>query len=60
VASVADIDAAPKGGLGRGIVEALVKKLKGEIHLTDAGPGTIVTISHRESADSQTVLSTAA
>ncbi|WP_276122061.1 sensor histidine kinase [Pararhizobium qamdonense] len=51
---------APKGGLGTGIVEALVKKLKGEIHLTEAGPGTIVTISHRESADSQTDLSTAA
>lgn len=37
-------------GLGTGIVEALVKNLDGEITLSDAGPGTIVTIDHQESA----------
>jgi two-component sensor histidine kinase len=42
---------APKAGLGTGIVEALVKNLSGEIQLSDAGPGTVVTISHQESAD---------
>jgi two-component sensor histidine kinase len=50
----------PKAGLGTGIVEALVKKLEGEIHVADAAPGTAVTISHRESAGSRTELSTAA
>ncbi|GLQ55459.1 sensor histidine kinase [Devosia nitrariae] len=39
---------APKAGLGTGIVEALVKNLEGEIQLSDAGPGTAVTIRHRE------------
>lgn len=41
---------APKAGLGTGIVEALAKNLEGEIQLSDAGPGSAVTISHRESA----------
>ena len=51
---------APKAGLGTGIVEALAKNLQGEIQLSDAGPGTAVTISHQESADLRTDLSTAA
>lgn len=42
-------DDAPKAGLGTGIVEALVKNLAGEIKVSDAGPGTIVTICHQES-----------
>lgn len=50
---------APKAGLGTGIVEALVKSLNGEIQLSDAGPGTAVTISHQESAGSRDI-STAA
>jgi two-component sensor histidine kinase len=41
---------APKAGLGTGIVQALVKNLDGEITLSDAGPGTIVTIDHQESS----------
>lgn len=52
--------AAPKAGLGTGIIEALAKNLQGTIQLSDAGPGTAVTISHRENADIQTDLSTAA
>ncbi|WP_455273556.1 sensor histidine kinase [Rhizobium herbae] len=51
---------APKAGLGTGIVEALVKNLDGEIQLSDADPGTVVTIRHRESAGSRADLSTAA
>jgi two-component sensor histidine kinase len=51
---------APKAGLGTGIVEALSKNLMGEIQLSDAGQGTAVTISHQESADLRTDLSTAA
>lgn len=51
---------APKAGLGTGIVEALAKNLQGEIKLSDAGPGTIVTISHRASAGLRTDVSTAA
>ncbi len=51
---------APKGGLGTGIVEALVKKLEGEIRLSDADPGTIVTIRHRECADTTTDIPDAA
>lgn len=53
-------DDAPKPGLGTGIVEALVKKLEGDIQLTDAAPGTVVTIRHRERAGLQNNLSTAA
>lgn len=51
---------APKAGLGTGIVEALAKNLKGEIQLSDARPGTVVTISHQESAGLRTDLSAAA
>ncbi|MDH4441094.1 MAG: histidine kinase dimerization/phosphoacceptor domain -containing protein [Rhizobium sp.] len=43
-------DAAPKAGLGTGIVEALVKNLQGEIEMSDADPGTLVTITHVESS----------
>ncbi|MBY2995133.1 PAS domain-containing protein [Rhizobium leguminosarum] len=50
---------APKAGLGTGIVEALVKTLNGEIQLSDADPGTAVTISRQESAGSRDI-STAA
>ncbi len=50
---------APKAGLGTGIVEALAKSLQGIIQVTDAGPGTVVTITHRENADSPASLSTA-
>ncbi len=38
---------APKAGLGTGIVEALVRNLQGELQLSDADPGTAVTITHR-------------
>lgn len=38
---------APKAGLGTGIVEALAGNLQSEIRLSDAGPGTAVTITHR-------------
>lgn len=38
---------APKAGLGSGIVEALARNLESEIRLSDANPGTAVTISHR-------------
>ncbi|RVH02761.1 sensor histidine kinase [Sinorhizobium meliloti] len=48
---------APKAGLGTGIVEALVKNLDGEITLSDAGPGTMVTIDHQESAELRADLS---
>lgn len=41
--------AAPKAGLGTGIVEALVKNMQGEIELSDANPGTLVSITHIES-----------
>jgi two-component sensor histidine kinase len=51
---------APKAGLGTGIVEALVKKLEGEIQLSDAHPGTVVTIRHRQGVGSRTDLPTAA
>ncbi|TIX93545.1 PAS domain-containing sensor histidine kinase [Rhizobium sp. P44RR-XXIV] len=51
---------APKAGLGTGIVEALTKNLQGQIQLSDADPGTAVTISHRESARLQADLTEAA
>ena len=49
----------PKAGLGTGIVEALARNLDGRLHVSDAGPGTSVTISHGE-ADVRDALSTAA
>ncbi|RWR23071.1 sensor histidine kinase [Paenirhodobacter populi] len=39
---------APRAGLGTGIVEALARNLEAEIRLSDADPGTAVTITHRE------------
>jgi two-component sensor histidine kinase len=51
---------APKAGLGTGIVMALAKNLSSEIETRDAEPGTAVKISHRESVDNQTPVSTAA
>jgi two-component sensor histidine kinase len=42
---------APKAGLGTGIVEALAKNLRAGIHLSDANPGTAVTIIHRSADD---------
>lgn len=41
---------APKAGLGTGIVEALARNLECEIQLSDANPGTSVTIRHRAAA----------
>ncbi|WP_127143309.1 sensor histidine kinase [Pelagibacterium montanilacus] len=43
-------DNAPKAGLGSGIVEALARNLNGAIQVSDAGPGTNVTISHRNTS----------
>jgi two-component sensor histidine kinase len=51
---------APKPGLGTGIIEALTKNLQSEIELTDANPGTAVTIRHRGVGNSATALSDAA
>jgi two-component sensor histidine kinase len=51
---------APKAGLGTGIVEALVKNLGGEITMNNADPGTVVTISHRETSGLRSDLSSAA
>jgi two-component sensor histidine kinase len=42
--------AAPKAGLGTGIVEALARNLRSEIVLADAAPGTSITIQHRAAA----------
>lgn len=50
----------PKAGLGTGIVEALVKNLEGKIQVSDADPGTVVTILHQASDGSRANLSTAA
>jgi len=35
-----------KAGLGTSIIEALARKLDGQIKITDANPGTLVSISH--------------
>lgn len=51
---------APKAGLGTGIVEALVKNLEGEITLTDADPGTVVTVTRRQTPGLLTEVSPAA
>ena len=51
---------APKAGLGTGIIEALARNLEGEILVSDADPGTAVTISHREAAAPRSSLSPAA
>lgn len=52
---ISDGTDAPKAGLGTGIVEALARHLDGEMELTDANPGTRVTISHREGVASTAV-----
>jgi two-component sensor histidine kinase len=52
--------AAPKAGLGTGIVEALARNLTSQIEVTDAGPGTAIAIRHRQSADDPSDLPTAA
>jgi len=57
---MAEGDEAPKPGLGTGIVEALARNLRGTIQVSDADPGALVTISHREGADDSTSLPTAA
>lgn len=44
----------PKAGLGSGIVEALARNLDSEIRLSDANPGTAVTITHRGAVDPHT------
>jgi two-component sensor histidine kinase len=49
-------DDAPKPGLGSGIVQALANNLMGEIQVTDAGPGTAVTIAHQEIVERQSNL----
>jgi two-component sensor histidine kinase len=49
-----------KAGLGTGIVEALARNLQGEIQLSDANPGTAVTISHRGDAERRTRIPAAA
>lgn len=40
----------PKAGLGTGIVHALTTNLEGEIEVTDAKPGTAISIVHTEAA----------
>jgi two-component sensor histidine kinase len=47
-------------GSRSGIVEALARNLGGEIQLSDADPGTAVTINHRGGIDLQADLPTAA
>jgi two-component sensor histidine kinase len=53
-------DDAPKAGLGTGIVEALVKNLEGKLTISNAEPGTVVTIRHREQTGLRTEFSPAA
>lgn len=45
--------AAPKPGLGTGIVEALTKNLQSELEVSSAEPGTVVTVRHRGDAEDQ-------
>ncbi|OYU37460.1 MAG: histidine kinase [Pseudorhodobacter sp. PARRP1] len=52
--------AAPKAGLGTGMVEALTKNLLGELEVSSAEPGTAVTIRHREGAEDQHAVPSAA
>ncbi|RYY23657.1 MAG: histidine kinase [Sphingomonadales bacterium] len=51
---------APKAGLGTGIVEALARNLAAEIAVSDAGPGSAITIKHCEGVGNQSDLPTAA
>lgn len=52
--------AAPKPGLGTGIVEALTKNLQGELEVSSAEPGTVVTVMHRGDAKDQAAIPSAA
>ncbi len=49
---IAEGEDAPKSGLGTGIVQALSRNLQSVVTVTDAKPGTAVTITHR-AADGQ-------
>ena len=51
---------APKAGLGSGIVEALARNLEAELVVTDADPGTAVTITHSADVGLSTETPTAA
>ena len=51
---------APKPGLGSGIVEALTRNLQSAIELSDARPGTTVTITHRGANDARNPVPAAA
>jgi two-component sensor histidine kinase len=51
---------APKAGLGTGIVEALAKNLEASIAVSDARPGTAVTITHRPGTTAPTAITPAA
>ena len=53
-------DDAPKPGLGSGIVQALANNLLAEIQVTDARPGTAVSITHQERVGLQSDLPSAA
>lgn len=43
-------DGTAKAGLGTGIVEALARNLQSEIRVTDANPGTLISVSHLQAA----------
>ena len=51
---------APRAGLGSGIVEALARNLRAELVVTDADPGTAVTITHSAGVGLSTETPTAA
>ncbi len=51
---------APKPGLGTGIVEALTKNLRGELEVSRAEPGTVVTIRHQGDTENKTTVPLAA
>ena len=40
----------PEPGAGKGLVEALAKRLDAEVHMANANPGTAVSISHAQIA----------
>lgn len=50
----------PKAGLGTGIVEALTKNLQGKLDVSNAEPGTAVTVSHQGDAEDQANVPSAA
>lgn len=51
---------APKPGLGTGIVEALTKNLRGELDVSSAEPGTVVTIRHQSDTEDKNTIPLAA